>query len=215
MKALGTLVAMILAGWVAVKVIPLAVRGLVHLLIAGLPVLGALAGFCLLLVVGSLITTRSQRRRSLRPSQPSVVLARRAASADPTLIPSPRLPIRSTSSAVRPAPTEYRSQPRAESGNAESSPALGSDRSGTLPASPGVRPVLHGPGVAGMGYCTSARPGSGTAMPGGPYSKRAGRLLARLVLPCPPGLWTFGPTFPRARRRYGQETWQARLTGAQ
>jgi hypothetical protein len=146
-----------LGGWALIKVISLAVRGLVHVLVAGLPVLGAVAGFCLLLVLGSWITARTRRQRSLQPSGSPAAPSRRATSAVPAPVLSPERLIRSAAPASR--PPQYRRQPSTESGHAEASPASGAERSGMLSASQAARPGLPGYEAAALGYGTSARPG--------------------------------------------------------
>jgi hypothetical protein len=137
MKVLTAFAAIIVAGWALIKVIPLDVRGLVHLLVAGLPVLGVIAGSCLLLVLGSRITART-RRRSPQPSGPPAAPSRRATSAVPAPVLSPEQLIRPAAPASR--PTQYRRQPRTEPGHAEASTASGPGRSGMLSASPAARP---------------------------------------------------------------------------
>ena len=228
MKIFGVLVTVIVVGWGAVKAVPPAVRELVHLLMAALPVLGAFAGICLLLVLRSLITARRQRRRSPRPSRPPAVPARRATSADPAPVPGSRSPARYAASAPRPASARYRSQPSAEPAHAESSPALGSQGSGTLSVSPAAGPVLPGYRAAALGY-SAARPGGGTAVPRGavPLAGRAPSGPARTAvppwlraphvqLPSQPGFFpapgcsawqTARLTSPQHRRRPGCKTW--------
>ena len=154
MKVLTAFALIILAGWALIKVISLVVRGLVHLLIVGLPVLGAIAGVCLLLVLGSRITARAQRQRSPQPSEPPAAPSRRTTSVAPAPVPSPEWPIRPAAPASRPA--QYRWQPSTESGHAEASPVSGAERSGTHPASPGARPGSPGYGVAALG-CGASR----------------------------------------------------------
>jgi RIP homotypic interaction motif len=153
MKVLTAFAVIVLAGWALIKVIWLAVRGLVHLLISGLPVLGAIAGVCLLLVLGSRIAARTRRQRSLQPSGPPAAPSCRATYVVPAPVLSPEWLVRPAAPASRPA--QYRWQASAESGHAEASPASGPERSGTLSARPG----LPGYGVAALGYGASVRPG--------------------------------------------------------
>ena len=157
MKRLAAFAAIILAGWALIKVISLAVRSLVHLLIGGLPVLGAIAGVCLLLVLGSRITKRPRRQPSPQPSGPQSAPARRTTYVAPVPVLSPEWLIHPAAPASRSA--HYRWQPSAEPGHAEASPASGPERSGRLSASPGARPGSPGYAAAALGYGASTRPG--------------------------------------------------------
>ena len=211
MKVLVVFAAIVLAGWALIKVISMAVRGLVHLLVAGLPVLGAIAGACLLLVLGSRITARTRRRRSPQPPGPPAAPARHAAPAVPAPVLSPERLIRPAAPASRPA--HYRWQPGTEPGHAEASPVSGAAPSGTLAAGPGARPGPPGYGAAALGYGASARPGgsgggsrrtvhrTGTVHRSGRPASRSGsccRAVSR------PGLLTC--PCPQVRRHPGRET---------
>ena len=193
MKVLTAFAAIILAGWALIKVISLALRGL--------PVLGAIAGVCLLLVLGSRITARAQRQRSPQPSGPPAAPSRRTTSAVPAPVLSPEWPIRPAAPASRSA--QYRWQPSTESGHAEASPVSGAERSGTYPASPGARPGSPGYGVAAPGYGASARPGGsgGGARGTVHWTGRSPSSPARAAVPSWPGAaqapLPSSPTTPR------------------
>jgi hypothetical protein len=144
MWVLGALIVVLLVGWVVIKVITLVAGGLVHLLIAGLPILTAIAAAGALLL-SALITARLHRWRNVRPSRPPSASACRTQPASRVAVPVPESPNRVAVSAFLEVPTPSWPQDVAASRRAGPRLSSGSRLPGTLEAGQGVKPPVPAP----------------------------------------------------------------------